>query len=147
MGTIDLSHVRFAVLDEADEMLDIGFAQDMIKILRRTPRARQTALFSATVPTFIRRLIYYHLKDPVWVRIGEAIETVPETEQLYCEVAERDKLAGPSWKSSETQTPRTSPSSSAECRPVLIALPMSLAGAATIAGASTADYHRVSGTR
>ena len=93
-GTIDLSQVRFAVLDEADEMLDIGFAQDMIKILRRTPRARQTALFSATVPTFIRRLIYYHLKDPVWVRIGEAIETVPETEQLYCEVAERDKLAG-----------------------------------------------------
>ena len=93
-GTIDLSRVRFAVLDEADEMLDIGFAQDMIKILRRTPRNRQTALFSATVPTFIRRLIYYHLKEPVWVRIGEAIETVPETEQLYCEVAERDKLAG-----------------------------------------------------
>ena len=93
-GAIDLSQVRFAVLDEADEMLDIGFAQDMIKILRHTPRNRQTALFSATVPTFIRRLIYYHLKDPVWVRIGEAIETVPETEQLYCEVAERDKLAG-----------------------------------------------------
>ncbi len=93
-GTMDLSHVKFAVLDEADEMLDIGFAQDMIKILRRTPKARQTALFSATVPTFIRRLIYYHLKDPVWVRIGEAIETVPETDQLYCEVAERDKLAG-----------------------------------------------------
>ena len=50
-GTIDLSQVKFAVLDEADEMLDIGFAQDMIKILRRTPKSRQTALFSATVPT------------------------------------------------------------------------------------------------
>ncbi|MEE9198731.1 MAG: DEAD/DEAH box helicase, partial [Dehalococcoidia bacterium] len=93
-GTIRLEGVLVAVLDEADEMLDIGFAEDMVRILRRTPRGRQTALFSATIPTFIRRLIYYHLKDPVWVRIGEEIETVPETRQLYCEVAERDKLRG-----------------------------------------------------
>ena len=92
--TINLGKVKMAVLDEADEMLDIGFADDMIRILKRTPRSRQTALFSATVPTFIRRLIYYHLKDPVWVRIGEEIETVSETRQLYCEVAQRDKLQG-----------------------------------------------------
>ncbi|MFQ5934094.1 MAG: DEAD/DEAH box helicase [Dehalococcoidia bacterium] len=91
-GTVDLGSVLIAVLDEADEMLDVGFAQDMVRILRKTPRRRQTALFSATIPTFIRRLIYYHLKDPEWVRIGEEIETVPETRQLYCEVAERDKL-------------------------------------------------------
>ncbi len=92
--TINLGQVKMAVLDEADEMLDIGFADDMIRILKRTPRNRQTALFSATVPTFIRRLIYYHLKDPVWVQIGEEIETVSETRQLYCEVAQRDKLEG-----------------------------------------------------
>ena len=145
-GTIDLSHVRFAVLDEADEMLDIGFAQDMIKILRRTPRARQTALFSATVPTFIRRLIYYHLKDPVWVRIGEAIETVPEPSNSIAKSPSGTSWPA-SWKSSETPTPRTTPSSSVECRPVLIALPTSSTGAATIAVASTVDYHRVSGTR
>ena len=93
-GTLRLDGVRIAVLDEADEMLDIGFAEDMVRILRRTPRGRQTTLFSATIPTFIRRLIYYHLKDPVWVQIGEEIETVPETRQLYSEVAERDKLEG-----------------------------------------------------
>ncbi|MFQ5874085.1 MAG: DEAD/DEAH box helicase, partial [Dehalococcoidia bacterium] len=93
-GTVDLGAVRIAVLDEADEMLDVGFAQDMVRILRRTPKRRQTALFSATIPTFIRRLIYYHLKDPEWIRIGEEIETVPETRQLYCQVAERDKVQG-----------------------------------------------------
>ncbi len=93
-STMDLGNVRIAVLDEADEMLDIGFAEDMVRILRKTPRNRQTALFSATVPTFIKRLIYYHLREPVWVQIGEEIETVPETRQLYCEVADRDKLEG-----------------------------------------------------
>ena len=93
-GTIDLGGVRMAVLDEADEMLDIGFAEDMVRILRKTPRNRQTALFSATIPTFIRRLIYYHLNDPVWAQMGGEIETVPETRQLYCEVAKRDKVYG-----------------------------------------------------
>ena len=92
--TLDLSHVKFAVLDEADEMLDIGFADDMEYILRRTPDSRQTALFSATIPRFIMRLIYRYLKDPEWVQLVsgfDATDTVDEVDQSYYEVAERDK--------------------------------------------------------
>lgn len=90
--TLDLSAVRIAILDEADEMLDIGFAQDMEDILSMTPRARQTGLFSATVPPFIRHLINRYLRQPVWVRINPEAATVPEVRQVYFEVAERDKL-------------------------------------------------------
>lgn len=92
--TMRLDHIRVVVLDEADRMLDIGFAQDMQWILRRTPRSRQTALFSATIPGFVRRLIRTYMDDPVWIRLGDEIQTVDEVEQLYCEVAERDKVAG-----------------------------------------------------
>jgi ATP-dependent RNA helicase DeaD len=86
--------VRFAVLDEADEMLDIGFAEDIDRILRQTPRQRQTALYSATFPSFIHRLIHRHLHDPVWVRMGGEIETVDEVAQVYYEIAERDAELG-----------------------------------------------------
>ncbi len=92
--TLDLSSVDFAVLDEADEMLDIGFADDMEYILRRTPNSRQTALFSATIPRFIMRLIYRYLDNPEWVQLVsgfDATDTVDEVEQSYYEVAERDK--------------------------------------------------------
>jgi ATP-dependent RNA helicase DeaD len=92
--TLDLSQVNFAVLDEADEMLDIGFADDMEYILRHTPSTRQTALFSATVPGFIRRLIYRYLRNPAHVHINPEALTVDEIEQLYFEVSERDKLEG-----------------------------------------------------
>jgi ATP-dependent RNA helicase DeaD len=92
--TLDLSRVTMAILDEADEMLDIGFADDMEYILRHTPRTRQTALFSATVPGFIRRLINRYLREPVFVHINPKELTVDEIEQLYYEVSERDKLAG-----------------------------------------------------
>jgi ATP-dependent RNA helicase DeaD len=92
--TLDLGRVRFAVLDEADEMLDIGFADDMEFILRRTPSTRQTALFSATIPGFILKLIRRYLDDPVWVKLVDkfdGIETAAEVTQYYFEVAERDK--------------------------------------------------------
>lgn len=92
--TLDLSQIRLAVLDEADEMLDIGFADDMEYILRHTPRSRQTALFSATVPGFIRRLINRYLKDPVFIHIQPEELTVEGIEQVYYEVSERDKYAG-----------------------------------------------------
>jgi ATP-dependent RNA helicase DeaD len=92
--TLDLSKVSFAVLDEADEMLDIGFADDMEYILRHTPRSRQTALFSATVPGFIRRLIYRYLREPVHVHINPEELTVEEIRQVYYEVSERDKFEG-----------------------------------------------------
>ena len=92
--TLDLGAVKFAVLDEADEMLDIGFADDMEYILRYTPSSRQTALFSATIPRFLLRLINRYLQDPEWVRLVSefaATDTVDEVDQYYFEVAERDK--------------------------------------------------------
>jgi ATP-dependent RNA helicase DeaD len=96
--TLDLSQVRLAVLDEADEMLDIGFADDMEWILKHTPRSRQTALFSATIPTFIRRLIYRYLRDPRHVHVNPDDATVDGIEQIYFEVSERDKLAALCWQ-------------------------------------------------
>ena len=93
-GTLRLNAVKIAILDEADQMLDIGFAEDMIRILRATPRSRQTALFSATVPFFIRRMIDRFLRDPVHIGIGQESEAADTIEQLYYEVAEQDKTAG-----------------------------------------------------
>ena len=92
--TLRLDRVRTVVLDEADEMLDIGFADDIERILRFTPSSRQTALFSATMPTAIHRMVYRHLKDPTWVRIGGEAEPVKQVRQVYYEVASRDKNAG-----------------------------------------------------
>ena len=91
-GTVRFDSVRVAILDEADEMLDIGFAPDMERILRLTPKARQTALFSATMPPFIMRMIRRYLRDPAWVHIDPEALTVPEIDQVYYEVAQRDKL-------------------------------------------------------
>jgi ATP-dependent RNA helicase DeaD len=67
--TLDLSHLRTVVLDEADEMLDMGFAEDLEAILGATPSERQTALFSATVAPRIRSIAKKHLKDPVNIQI------------------------------------------------------------------------------
>ncbi len=93
-GTLKLNDVRIAILDEADQMLDIGFAEDMIRILRATPRARQTALFSATMPSFIKRMIERFLRDPIHIGIGEESGAADTIEQVYYEVAVEDKLAG-----------------------------------------------------
>ena len=92
-GSLRLNRTRIVVLDEADQMLDIGFLPDVRRILRATPRSRQTALFTATVPTMIRRLIYSYLREPQWFRVGEESEPVEHVTQRYCEVAARDKLA------------------------------------------------------
>ena len=93
-GTLQLNNVRIAVLDEADQMLDIGFAEDMIRILRATPNSRQTSLFSATVPTFIKRMIERFLRDPLHIGIGTESAAADNIEQVYYEVAAQDKLAG-----------------------------------------------------
>ena len=90
-GTVRLNQVRFAVLDEADQMLDIGFAPDISYIMRRTPRSRQTLLFSATMPGPIRGLANRYLRSPDWVRVGGEAEPVKEVRQVYYEVAERDR--------------------------------------------------------
>jgi ATP-dependent RNA helicase DeaD len=94
---IDLGYIRYAVLDEADEMLDIGFADDMEFILKRTPSTRQTALFSATIPGFIRGLIRRYLDDPRWIQLvndSKGIETVDEVDQIFYDVASQDKADG-----------------------------------------------------
>ena len=92
--TLRLDRVRTAVLDEADEMLDIGFADDIERILHVTPSSRQTALFSATMPKAIHRMVYRHLKHPTWVRLGGEAEPVDQVRQVYYEVAVQDKNAG-----------------------------------------------------
>jgi ATP-dependent RNA helicase DeaD len=93
-GTLSFDDVRVVVLDEADRMLDMGFQPDVERILRRTPKDRQTALFSATIPTEIHELIFRYLHNPEWVRIEMTVPTVDTVEQLYYEVAERDKIDG-----------------------------------------------------
>jgi ATP-dependent RNA helicase DeaD len=69
-GTLDLRGLKVVVLDEADEMLDMGFAEDIEAILGNTPENRQTALFSATMPPRINGMVRRHLKDPVRVELG-----------------------------------------------------------------------------
>ena len=89
--TLNLSWVRLAVLDEADRMLDIGFEPDMRRILRRCPSERQTALFSATIPTPIKTLIWRYMQEPQEIQIAPEIATAEGIAQRYYEVANRDK--------------------------------------------------------
>jgi ATP-dependent RNA helicase DeaD len=91
-GTVKLDAVRTAVLDEADRMLDMGFLPDVSRILRATPAARQTVLFSATIPDEIRAVAGQHMHNPVWVRIAAPAPTVETVTQFYVEVAEEDKV-------------------------------------------------------
>lgn len=75
-GTLKLQEVRIVVLDEADEMLDMGFADDLDAILAGTPKTKQTALFSATMPPRIRSIAHRHLQDPVEITIAkESVKT------------------------------------------------------------------------
>ncbi|MCY3922324.1 MAG: DEAD/DEAH box helicase [Chloroflexi bacterium] len=90
--TLRLNRVRMAVLDEADRMLDIGFYPDMRRILRRSPDDRQTALFSATIPTPIKSLIHQFMHEPEHVHIAPEVATAEGIYQRYYEVADRDKI-------------------------------------------------------
>lgn len=82
--TMKLDQVKMLVLDEADRMLDMGFAVEMGQIMDYMPAPRQTLLFSATVPLGIRGLIYHYLTDPEWVLLSEDQVYVKEVEHLYC---------------------------------------------------------------
>lgn len=88
---LNIKHVRTVVLDEADEMLNMGFIEDVEKILGETPPERQTALFSATLPTRIRTLASRFMHDPQAVTIKRDTLTLTTTEQRYYLVHENDK--------------------------------------------------------
>jgi ATP-dependent RNA helicase DeaD len=77
-GTLDLSGLEVVVLDEADEMFDMGFAEDIETILGKTPEHRQAALFSATMPPRIDGMVRRHLSDPVRVELGRKASASPE---------------------------------------------------------------------
>ena len=90
---LDFSHVRTVVLDEADEMLSMGFVEDIETILAQVPETRQTALFSATLPPEIRRIASKYMRDPQSIAIKSEQMTVETTEQRYYLVNASDKLA------------------------------------------------------
>ncbi|MEZ5076186.1 MAG: DEAD/DEAH box helicase [Solirubrobacterales bacterium] len=86
-----LTAARYVVLDEADEMLDLGFIEDVEKILRMCPSGRQTALFSATMPPPIKKLAEGYMYDPVTIKITPKKLTVDAIAQAFVEVPAREK--------------------------------------------------------
>ena len=90
-NALNIKHIRTLVLDEADEMLNMGFMEDVEKILAETPSERQTALFSATLPPRIRSLANRFMRDPQPVAIKQETLTLASTEQRYYLVHEADK--------------------------------------------------------
>jgi ATP-dependent RNA helicase DeaD len=86
-----LTAARYVVLDEADEMLDLGFIEDVEKILRMCPSGRQTALFSATMPPPVQRLAESHMYDPTTIKITPKKLTVDAIEQAFVEVPAKQK--------------------------------------------------------
>ena len=91
-GTLDLRSVRFMVLDEADEMLDRGFAHDVEAILGETPSERQTALLSATMPEWVAKTAAKHLKDPVTVEVDPDLQSLPTVDHLVYTIRKSDKI-------------------------------------------------------
>ncbi len=91
-GSLDLSELRCLVLDEADEMLRMGFIDDVEAVLKRTPETRQVALFSATMPAQIRRIAQTYLRDPVEVSIKAQTTTAANIRQRYWLVSGLHKL-------------------------------------------------------
>lgn len=90
--SIRLGSVRIAVLDEADRMLDMGFAPDVERILRQCPVERQTLLFSATVPEWVKRLSARYMRDPLTLAVTERMEIAPRVRQYYVQTTWADKV-------------------------------------------------------
>ncbi len=91
-GTLDLRSVRFLVLDEADEMLDRGFAHDVEAILGGTPSERQTALLSATMPEWVAKTAAKHLRNPVLVEVDADLQALPAVKHLVYTIQKSDKI-------------------------------------------------------
>ena len=91
-GTLVLKEIKTVILDEADEMLRMGFVEDVDAILSHTPKEKQVALFSATMPGPIRKIAERHLNNPVEIQIKSKSATVATVRQRYCQVNVRHKL-------------------------------------------------------
>lgn len=91
-GSLDLSELRALVLDEADEMLRMGFIDDVEAVLKKTPDTRQVALFSATMPSQIKRIAQTYLKEPVEIAIKATTTTAANIRQRYWMVSGVNKL-------------------------------------------------------
>ena len=91
-GTLKLDQLKFLVLDEADEMLRMGFIDDVEWILSHAPKTRQTALFSATMPDPIKKITQRYLNDPKHVKIVSNVSTASTIRQRFCQVAGHHKL-------------------------------------------------------
>jgi ATP-dependent RNA helicase DeaD len=91
-GTLDLSELKYLVLDEADEMLKMGFAEDVETILAETPDEKQVALFSATMPASIRRISKQYLRDPEEITVKTKTTTSANTTQRYLVVSYPQKV-------------------------------------------------------
>ena len=90
--TLKLDNVKMVMLDEADEMLDMGFREDIEMILSKTPEERQTTFFSATMPKGILELTKRYQKDPVHIKVVRKELTVPNIKQYYIETRSSNKL-------------------------------------------------------
>ena len=90
--TIRLGSIKMVVLDEADEMLNMGFVEDIETILAETPKEKQTMLFSATMPRRIQNLAERFMKDPEIVKVKAKEMTVTNIEQYYVEAHEKQKF-------------------------------------------------------
>ncbi|KMO80209.1 ATP-dependent RNA helicase [Mycolicibacterium chubuense] len=91
-GTLDVSHLDYMVLDEADEMLQMGFAEDVERILADTPEYKQVALFSATMPPAIKKITAKYLHDPVEVTVKSKTQTAENITQRYIQVSYPRKM-------------------------------------------------------